>query len=181
MKRILVDVDGVVADLHSEWLRLYNEDYADNLKPSQITEWDTTKFVKPECGNKIFDYLHNPNLYDSVKPIDGALSSIQWLRQHGYDVRYVTSGVQPAKILWLGEHGFLREDHRFLHSSDVVIANDKSLIKGDIMVDDHIKNLESFDRTRILFAQPWNENSQSYFRADGWPDVIQYLARGLDK
>lgn len=179
MRRILVDVDSVVADLIPAWLYLYNKDYNDNLTREQITEWDMTKFVKPECGNQIYDYLHLEDLYNIVNPIDGAISSIHWLRQHEYDIRFLTSGVQPAKILWLGKQGLLLSEH-FLFSPDVIVAHDKSIIKGDILIDDNIKNCESFSGKSILFAQPWNKTSSyTFFRADGWPDVIQYLARGL--
>lgn len=177
MKRILVDVDGVIADLHAEWLKLYNMEYNDVLTVDQITDWNMQNFVKPECGTKIFDYLHDPTLYNSVKPVDGAVSSIHWLRQHEYDVRFLTSGVQPAKIQWLGDHGLLLGEH-FMFSPDVIVAHDKSLVKGDILIDDSIANCDNFSGQSILFAQPWNVNNVTgYYRADNWPDVIQYLAR----
>lgn len=175
-KRILIDIDSVIADLVPEWLNLYNTDYNDFVKVEQITEWDMTKFVKPECGTKIYDYLHYIHLYDRVRPIDGAISSIHWLRQHDYDVRFVTSGVQPAKIEWLGNHGLLINEH-FLFSPDVIVAHDKSIIKADIMIDDNIKNCENFQGKSILFAQPWNDVMSNFFRASSWPDIIQYLAR----
>lgn len=178
MIRILVDVDSVIADLMPAWLRVYNKEYDDSLRVEQITEWDMTKFVKPECGTKIYSYLHDPSLYDEVFPIDGAISSIHWLRQHGYDIRFVTSGIQPAKIIWLGNKGLLMSEH-FLFSPDVVIAHDKRLINGDILIDDNLKNCESFQGKSILFSQPWNDVVSNFFRASSWPDVIQYLARGL--
>jgi 5'-nucleotidase len=177
MKRILVDVDGVIADLHTEWLHYYNIEYKDNLTIDKIVDWDMQKFVKPECGAKIFDYLYDPTLYDRVAPIDGAISSIRWLRQHGFDVRFVTSGVQPAKIQWLGDCGLLLGEH-FMFSPDVVVAHDKSIIRADILIDDNVNNCNDFSGLSILFAQPWNsEHKTGHYRADNWPDVIQYIAR----
>lgn len=178
MKRILVDVDAVIADLMPVWLRLYNADYDDTMLPQDIKHWGIHEIVKPECGTRILDYLELPSLYDEVKPIDGAISSIHWLRQHSYDVRFVTSGGFESKIKWLGRQGLLIGENYF-YSPDLVIAHDKSIINADIMVDDNIKNCENFKGKSILFAQPWNEGSHLYFRADGWPDVIQYLARGM--
>lgn len=178
MKRILVDVDAVVADLIPIWLDMYNKDYGDKLEVKDIFKWGIHEIVKPECGESIFNYLERPELYDNVKPIDGAISSIRWLRQHSYDVRFVTSGVLESKIRWLGRHGLLiGENH--LYSPDVVVAHDKSIIIADIMIDDNVKNCENFKGKSILFAQPWNEGNHPWFRADGWADVIQYLARGL--
>jgi 5'(3')-deoxyribonucleotidase len=183
MKRILVDVDCVIADLMPAWLSLYNRDYEDHLTVEDITQWGMESLVKPECGKEIYNYLWMASLYDDVEPIDGAISSIRWLRIHNYDVRFVTSGVHAGKVGWLGRYGFLLGDGDLRYSPSLVIAHDKSLIKGDIMIDDNLKNLNGFSGTGIIFGQPWNDNhSTGFFRADGgWPDVIQYLARGLDR
>jgi len=177
MKRILVDVDCVVADLMPTWLGLYNAEYTDNLSVSQIIRWGMEEFVKPECGKKIYDYLRFHNLYDDVKPIDGAITSVHWLRRHGYDIRFVTSGVHPGKAEWLGQHGLLIGEFP-LYSPDFVVSHDKSIIHADIMIDDNIKNCNEFSGLSILFGQPWNvDNTTRHFRADDWADVIQFLAR----
>lgn len=176
MKRILVDVDCVVADLMPAWLSLYNSEYADTLCASQITSWGMEEFVKPECGTKIYEYLWMPNLYDYVSPIDGAITSIHWLRRHGYDIRFVTSGIHAGKAQWLGKLGLLMGEFP-LYAPDLVVAHDKSIINADIMIDDNVKNCESFSGLSIVFGQPWNFNVSQYFRADDWADVIQFISR----
>lgn len=50
---ILCDVDSVVANIMPEWLRMYNEECGDALRPPDIVEWDMHKLVKPECGRKL--------------------------------------------------------------------------------------------------------------------------------
>ena len=52
-----VDVDEVVADLISEWLRRYNVKWNDTLKPEDIHGWAISDFVKPECGKAIYHLL----------------------------------------------------------------------------------------------------------------------------
>ena len=59
-KILAFDIDGVLADLHTAWLDEYNKDFDDNLTISYITQWEMDKFVKPECGKKIFNYLKRP-------------------------------------------------------------------------------------------------------------------------
>jgi 5'-nucleotidase len=177
MKRILVDVDCVIADLMDEWLGMYNAEYNDTLTAGQITSWGMEEFVKGECGTKIYDYLWLPNLYDYVKPIDGAITGVRWLRRHGFDVRFVTSGLHAGKAKWLGNQGLLLGEFP-LYSPDLIVAHDKSIIKADIMIDDNVKNCESFSGFAIVFGQPWNSHAASqHLRADDWADVIQLLAR----
>ena len=176
MTTVLVDVDSVVANLMPVWLELYNKQYDDCLLSDDITQWELHEIVKPECGTHIYDYLEDDSLYDAVLPVDGAISGVNWLRTHSYDVRFVTSGVHFGKALWLMRWGFTKgENPRY--SPDLIICHDKFLVKGDIMIDDNPRNLNSFDGLQILFSQPWNYVTTSYYRADNWPDVIQYLAR----
>lgn len=177
MKRILVDIDAVVADLMTVWLGLYNKEYEDSLELQDITKWGIHEIVKPECGIGIFKYLERHDLYDSVLPVDGAKTSIAWLRNHSYDVRFLTSGIFESKAKWMYRHNLIRGD--WMYSPDIIVSHDKSLIKGDILIDDNIENLHNFDGKRILFAQPWNEGNHPFFRADGWADVIQYIVRGI--
>ena len=104
--RILVDVDGVCADLHSSWLRRYNEDYNDHLIAADITRWQIHEFAKPECGTKIYEYLSDPALYEDTMEIWGALDGINKLRSLGHEVVFVTSGFIPGKVEWLCKRGF---------------------------------------------------------------------------
>ena len=153
-------MDGVVADLHTEWLNRYNHDYSDTLKPGDITMWDISRFVKPECGAKIWSYLHDPTLYDTMAPVDGALAGIKSIRAAGIRVVFVTSAntVQSGqKLFWLARHGFLELLYKSV-SPDYVVAHDKSLMRADYMLDDHRGNLDAFKPygKTLLFSQPHN-------------------------
>lgn len=107
---ILCDFDGVIADMLPAWVARYNEDYNDTLRPDAVDQWDMVPFVKPECGTKIFSYLHDPRLYHDVLPMAGALAGIEVLRARGNRVLIVTACVNDlmvsAKIMWLQTHGF---------------------------------------------------------------------------
>lgn len=172
---ILVDVDGVVADLCSEWLAMYNKDYDDSVTPHDITRWATHEFVKPECGDKIYNYLWLDELYDNVKPIAGSQEGVAQLRAMGHRVVFLTSGIQPAKIRWLHRHGFLTAE-MWQQEKDVIIAHDKSLIRGDVLIDDGPHNFEGFNGIRILFNQPWNQGARIP-RVRGWRGVVKWFGR----
>lgn len=171
-KIVLCDVDGVVADMIPEWLYFYNMDYDDCLTVDNIVGWSVHNFVKNACGKKIYDYLAYENLYDDVQPFPGALEGIKELREAGFRVVFVTSGVQPAKIKWLQRHGFIED---WMSSKDVIIAHDKSLVRGDYLIDDGLHNCEAFDGVAILFDQPWNRHSDEFFRVSNWDFVTEYL------
>lgn len=151
---ILLDVDGVVADTHLEWYAKYNADYNDDLTPKRVTSWNLHEFVKPECGKKIYEYLV-PSLYDNVKPAAGALEYVNYARTF-YRVIFVTSVYHEAgaKFKWLNNHKFF--DGVEHPKMDYVEASDKSIIRGDMLVDDGLHNLVTFSGYKVVFDQPWN-------------------------
>lgn len=168
--RVLLDVDYCIAPLHDEWLRRYNHEYGDNLKTSQITEWDMTKFVKPSCGENIYKYLDDLDLYDNLVPVRGSFWAVGLLREWGHDVRFVTSGVNVSKIRFLRRFGFVQRE------TDFIITADKSLINGNILVDDYEKNLDTFDGATVLYDAPHNRHVTQHMRAKGWQEVVSLIA-----
>lgn len=181
MRTILVDVDDTVADLVSSWLEKYNSTYNDSLTKSAIKSWAIHEYVKPEVGRLIYDLLSTGCIYDDVKPIEGALQGIQALRDLGHRVVFVTSHFNDKKVFWLQQHGLLVDypykDGRWQTSRDVIMTNDKSMILGDLLIDDRPANLATFRGGVVLFTQPWNE-SLAYpesGRANNWKEVISIV------
>jgi 5'(3')-deoxyribonucleotidase len=177
MSIVAFDVDGVVADLHTPWLKRYNKEYKDNLQAKDITHWEMQKFVKSQCTN-ICKYL-DPTIYSEVLPIPGALKAVNIARKEGHRVIFVTSvlTIQAGmKFTWLNEHGFDVQRH------DYVEAKDKSLIKADLLIDDYEGNLETFDGSRALFSQPWNQHINDFYRINEFnEDFNQHLLNLLDE
>jgi 5'(3')-deoxyribonucleotidase len=168
---IALDIDSVIANLEEVWIANYNSDYDDDLKISEIREWDISKFVKAECGKKIYDYLNNPGLYKTVKPIENSLEAVKRLSEFGRII-YVTTfhPVQAGKkYQWLQKNGF-----------DVSIENyiecgDKSLIQADMMIDDNYKNLLKFKGMPYIFSQPWNFQYNHMNRIKDWKSFLEEI------
>ena len=78
-----------------------------------------------------------------------------------------------AKFNWLAEH------FPFIPSSHIVFCGDKSILRGDFLIDDNPRQLQRFAATRdgespregILFTAPANVNVQGYRRVNNWLDV----------
>jgi 5'(3')-deoxyribonucleotidase len=152
---IAVDVDETIADLLGPWLRRYNREFNDTVLPEDLTEWDLTKALKPECGSKIYELL-DASLYDEILPLPNARHAISVLRAIGHRCVFVTSCINntaDAKLHWLVRHGFL-ERRRF--QPDYITASDKSLIRADVLLDDRAETVEKFPGMAWLISQPQN-------------------------
>ena len=173
-KILLCDVDDVLGSLVSPTLSIYNKIYDDNLNTSDITEWDITKFVKPECGNKIYDIMANPAVYDLVVPIKGALEGVNFIRNKGIRVVFVTASFQSVtgqKFIWLADNGFEPTRENYVETFD------KSLIIGDYIIDDNYKNIKtSIAKDKILFNMPWNlKENWNGQRVDTWKEIMEKM------
>lgn len=165
-KIILFDIDDVVADLMTPWLSWYNWQYVDNLKKKDIKDWDISQYTVPACGEKIYDFVHDPRVYSLVKPIKGAKKTIKELRTNGHKVMFVTAVNQynsGAKIKWLNVHGFKVKDEDYIESKD------KSGVYGDLFFDDGWHNISNtIAKEAYLYNQPWNEKYDYKKRVKNW-------------
>jgi 5'-nucleotidase len=176
---IAIDVDGVVFDLVSEVLRRYNKDWDDHLAVSDITQWDVSKFAKPECGVKIYEYFEMPDAYEQALPVQNAYHGLLEIAKDGHRIVFVTTaapGTAGVKQHILSDYGYLKDRKNYVECAD------KSLIKADVLVDDGIHNLRHFSGERVIFDQPWNrhESIGGAWRAKDWEDVVKII-RAINK
>lgn len=167
---ILCDVDEVLLNLMPVWLGEYNKSFGDDLLPEAITDWDLSKFVLPECGQKIFEYIKSPYIFEKAGVVEGSISGIKKLKNAGHRVVYATiNNPSNVKYRWLEEKGFLD------NSKDLIVAEDKSLIMSDFMIDDNPENIENCYGVGILFDQPHNRKFKWSLRAKNWQEVVDII------
>jgi 5'-nucleotidase len=176
-KVIAVDVDDVCANLIGEWISRYNSQWGDNLLPENITDWELTKCVKPECGQRIYEILHEPDLYDNVYPMPGARNAVYELLAQGHRVVYVTACVQGTmdrKLDWLLRWDLLTKKN---YRTDFIVAGDKSLVMANYLFDDRPLNVETFRWGRgVLVSRPHNASSKHPLRVNSLADAPLFLA-----
>lgn len=149
---IALDVDEIILSLIDTWISIYNLEYDDNLQRNQITDWDISKFVKPEAKFTIFQYINEPDVFYASKNVEGAHEGVQELRAMNFKIVYATANnPQNCKFNILKERGFMLDKSEFME------VYDKSLIYADILLDDRFTNCMSFRNTSFLYSAPWNE------------------------
>lgn len=166
---ILCDIDGVCCDLVGEILNRYNGEYNKDLKQTDITNYDMSKILKSSNG---IEKYFTKDLYNNIEQIPNSLKYINKLKDLGYRVVYVTSFTKKLaglKFDWLKKNGYIN------NLSDYIEAQDKSLINGDILIDDYIKNVLTFPKKGILLSHAWNLNYDFNNRCDNWEDIYNYI------
>jgi len=168
-EQILVDMDGVLADTYAQFIAM---EYADTtIKPSQEDfngkgENDLPSFRK---------HVETPGFFRTAPLIPNSVEGLKYLNDK-YRVLIVSSATEfplslTEKQQWLNEH------FPFITWQQMIFCGQKDSIKGDIMIDDHPKNLSTFDGKRMMFAQPHNVyiDDNTYQRVSGWDEIMRIL------
>lgn len=171
MKKVLaIDMDGVLGNLVSPWVRRINESEGENVSANDIKSWNIGRYFS--CGKRVYDYL-SYDLFRNLPVIEDSQRVVEKL-QDKFQVYIVTSATNnhdslKAKMEWLEEH------FPFIPASNIVLCGSKSIIKADYMIDDGIHNLEVFDGHGILFNASHNQQEDRFPRAMDWNEIEKML------
>jgi 5'(3')-deoxyribonucleotidase len=170
---VISDVDDTLANFVPRWIERFNSEWHQDLTLDQITDWDIGQFLKnSEYKKYLYGYLEDPSLYDNVEPIKDSLWGINKLRKMGHRVIFVTStpsGQIGRKYIWLKDNGFITS------KEDYYEAHDKSVFRGEWIIDDRFSTVSVFRGKGILFERNWNKKEQWNLKAKNWKQVINII------
>ena len=170
MKSILVDMDGVLADVYSCFFDLYEEESGKRLSVN-----DVAGKLEAEAFPNQIKWVTTPGFFRNVPVMPGSYSGLRHLNER-YNIIVVSMATEfpvslTDKQLWLAEH------FSFITWRQIVFCGNKSLINADIMIDDHPKNLDHFNGETIMFTQPHNINinQSGHKRVSSWEEIEKLL------
>ncbi len=171
--RFLVDLDVTLNTFLDEWRKRYNEDYNDTLQNEDITDWDMSLFVKPECGKLVYKYLSDPMLFLACNPLPYSRMILENWVKCGLDVQIVTAVTEYTTIA--AKYHWILVNYPFLKQTQINVVMSKGMVKGDVMIDDGPLNLKSFTGgVRICVDAPYNRDLLLP-RAKDWLDIADMV------
>jgi 5'-nucleotidase len=170
MKRILVDMDGVLADVYHRFFELHKKETGE-----QKTLEEIIGFKEGEAFPGVARWVETPGFFRSI-PVMPDSQRVLKLLNESYDIVVVSMATEfptslTDKQLWLHEY------FPFISWRQIVFCGDKNLIKADIMIDDHFKNLDNFTGETIMFIQPHNMNMKKtrHRGVSSWEEIEKLL------
>jgi 5'(3')-deoxyribonucleotidase len=172
-KRLIVDMDDVMADASGAIIKIYNEEFGTSYTHEHFNGtslWDNN-FKNNYL--QIRHRLHEVGFFRNMTVKNDAVEVMKALYQK-YEVYIVSAATEfpnslKEKIDWLGQH------FDFIPWQRVVLCGDKQIVTGDIMIDDHDKNLRHFKGQTILFDAIHNQSFENYERVKNWREVAGVL------
>lgn len=170
MKRLIVDMDGVLADACAHFAAYDERETGRRKTPAEFTgkpEFTAFPGARQYAGSAGF-FRTAPLIADSQKVLEQ-------LNQR-YELYIVSSATEfplslAEKVAWLAEH------FPFISWRRIVLCGSKQIVRGDVMIDDHFGNLDFFEGRTLLFTQPHNLHAPDgrHERVHTWNDVARLL------
>ncbi len=175
---ILVDMDDTIEQLLQAWVEGVNREYRCNVKYEDVAEWDVSAAFPGLTREQVYAIPMRQGFWKTVKPFPGAADALRRLVDAGHELLIVTATQfesVPEKI-----NGFLFEHFPFLRPDQVIITSKKQRIRGDILIDDGVHNLEGGDYIKILMTAPHNQNynaeANGMIRVHCWTEIEEVIA-----
>lgn len=175
---ILIDIDGVIFNTQETLLNIMNTIYQTNYSFEEINyyEWFDEHFLNP------WRFLEQETFWNFILVNQDAVEFIsKWIEQ-GHTVKFVTA-THYHQAINAKMRKLKNSFSGLIEDKDIIVCHDKSMVRGDILIDDYFDNCTNFGNYAILFSQPWNsikqiEDITNILRLDDWEKidrVIQYI------
>lgn len=180
--RILLDVDGVLADWHGHLVNRINDAFGSSVRPEDITEFYCVEQLtilalataNKSLGSDSDEILaavewaayESDYFYATLPVIPGTQEAVARARRLGHQVFFVTSPISTmptwafTRTEWLKKHFEAKDE-------EIVITKSKHVVYGDVLVDDKPKNV-------LKWVESWRDTSSRGFllkkpyNKDGW-------------
>jgi len=172
MKRLIVDMDDVLADATGQLIDLYEKEFGVRVtRESMNHKEDREKF--PDNNEAVYGFVFRKDFFRTMAVNENSQEVMKKLNEK-YEVFVVSSAMEfpnslSEKLEWLNKH------FPFLHWKQFVFCGKKSVVHGDYMIDDLPHNLETFNGEKILYSAPHNLQYNHFKRVNGWKEVGELL------
>ena len=176
---ILVDMDDTIEQLLKAWVKGVNEKYGRSVAVDEITSWDVSAAFPGLTWEQVYAIPMQPGFWKTVEPIEGAADALRRFIAAGHEVYIVTA--TPFETVLEKMRDLLFRYFPFLSWEQVIIACRKQLIRGDVLIDDGVHNLEGGQYRKILMTAPHNlaydAEANGMIRVRNWKEVEQVIAQ----
>jgi 5'(3')-deoxyribonucleotidase len=164
-------MDEVIADALGEHLLRYNRDFRERITRDDLEGrwlWD---FVPPERQQALHEYLMSEDFFAVLRVMPHAQRVLERL-QSRYEI-YIATAAMEVPSSFNAKFEWLKRYFPFIPASHIVFCGNKSILRGDYLIDDNPRQLRLFRGEGILFSSPANANVTGFRRVHNWLEIAE--------
>lgn len=175
---ILVDMDNTLVDfdagLLTQWRRLYPNEFYIPLE--ERTTFHPHKDYPENLQDKIQDLCHSQGFVRSLPATPGGIEAVHEMLAKGHDVRFCTSHFFKYDHCVLEKYQWIEEHFDATFVDRIILTRDKTLIRGDILIDDKPKVVGIMKPIweHVLYDRPFNSDITGHRRLtwQNWREIL---------
>lgn len=177
--RILVDMDGVIADFDKEFFQRWRERHPDKLYIP--LEERNTFYVKDSYPDElkplVVEILLEPGFFQDMIPVPGAMDALVEMDAMGFEVFICSSPLSTYGNSVLEKYEWVEKNLGLSWTKQVILTKDKTIVTGDILIDDKpviTGVVKSPTWEHILYDRPYNKGTEKKrLTWDNWEEIFR--------
>ncbi len=165
-------MDEVMADTMGGMINWYKKKYTDVI--IDYTKMPGGSWIKgfPEEHQAMKRaHLFDPGFFRDLPLMKDCAEVVEQLNKR-YKVFIVSAAMEFPNSL-RDKLDWLNENFPFLAWQQFVFCGSKSIVHGDYMIDDLVRNFTGFNGKKYLFSGPHNSEITGYDRLNSWKEAAE--------
>jgi 5'-nucleotidase len=158
--RILIDMDGVLADFLSGFKQAWVDRGLPPYFDTNLEQWDLNHYVPVHHRELVDVLMQQQGFFRGLPVMPGAVDAMLGMLQAGHVLWVCSTPVAESAYCEGEKKAWLREHYGETLARRTVFTHDKTLVKGDILIDDKPKIVGEHtpEWEHVLYAQSYNSS-----------------------
>lgn len=170
MESIIIDMDEVMADTMGGMIRWYRQrGFEGAIDYSKMPGGSWIKGFPEQDQAMVRAHLFDAGFFRDLPVMDNCVEVMEALNRR-YHVFIVSAAMEFPNSL-MDKQQWLNQYFPFLHWKQFVFCGSKSVVQGDYMIDDLVRNLNGFKGKPYLYNGPHNTEITGYERVKDWSHI----------
>lgn len=168
-----IDMDGVLADTQTHFIKYYEDETGIRIDPESMLGIPENDAFPDKTAVQRF--VRMDGFFATLPVMPGSIEAVRELNRD-FQVYIVSAAMEFPQSLFEKKR-WLEIHFPFISWKQIVFCGDKHVIRTDYLIDDHLKNLDYFPGTPIMFTASHNIHFNHHYRVNNWAEVLDYFRK----
>ena len=177
---VLLDMDDVITNCLRSAVKNYNEENKTDFNYKDCNTWNLEEFLGVDT-EVVLNLFRDPGFFENLTPKKGSIGAINKLiKSTLYDIYIITATSDDDGSELMEKIRWFKKYIPNFNTKRIISCRDKYIIRGDVLVDDKVENLDNCSPFMqcVLMDSPTNQDCDKYIRIrslKSLPDLLERM------